>query len=313
MLKRKSIISLIISLVLFTGFSCSQLNEIENSEEFISFDEFVEEFTIHSNDDIYYLEGDIKMNLEELQDYYNQRIERAEAYSNNSRATYEDWYDKYDNYDSHSIWNDTQKLNLKYFIDSSFTNTINNAEFYDGTRNIYNARATMISRMEEATEKWEETCNINFTRINDPSEADANDVVIKIYYEEYPLVYTGPWAYSKLYGSAFFPNEQYKSDDLGIQFTQFYLEEDNEHQRYTTIHELGHALGLRHEHMWTSSGSEPSNRQHNSYWYLKSVSHKGWIDTASIMYYNNYSEYSGDYDISSTDAETMEYLYGAPY
>ncbi len=311
MLKRKSIISLIISLVLITSFSCSQLNEVKTSEELISFDELVADYTIHSDEsDHYYLNGCIKMDHEQLQAYYNEKIGQAEALSNGSRATYEDWYDKYGNYDSHSIWDSTQKLNLKYYIDSSFTNTIYNAEFYDGTRNIYNARATMISRMEEATEKWEETCNINFTRINDPSEADSNDVVIKIYYEAFPPNYKG----EILYGAAFFPNEQYTDpDNLGIQFTQFYLEEDNDHQRYTTIHELGHGLGLRHEMMWTNQGYEPSTRQHNSYWYLKSVRYTNWIDTASIMYYNYYDEYSGDFDISSADASTMEYLYGAPY
>lgn len=177
---------------------------------------------------------------------------------------------------------------------------------YDITYSIsdeFGSRKAAIKRyMDAAVKGWEGACNIKFRYVS--SEDD----------EAYPNVYIPirpatdeeeQWCYDNEYyivASTFFPNYPAAEREFILFDRAFSAGED---PGYLFRHELGHILGLRHEHIWFGSWTGETTQD---------AMLLTTRDSASIMYYPDLPKYTGDGrgTLTSRDVQGVQKLYGKP-
>lgn len=180
-------------------------------------------------------------------------------------------------------WSDAQKLNITYCISSSSFGS-----------SKYN---TVVSAMNSATGAWEAAANVNFVHSSGQDSnctASNNNVVFNV-----RLVNSG----GQYLARAFFPNQGRSTRELLIDTTAF-----NNISPWTLTgvlrHELGHALGFRHEHTRPESGK---CFEDNSWRSLTTY------DSASVMHYPQCNgSQTGDLVLTQKDKDGAVSLYGAP-
>lgn len=248
-------------------FGCGGSEDMAQEKAPMTFEEF-KASAIKGDGDVYIVDMDIALESEQaLQEYYDNNV--AVNHSEGELAVY---------YIGGDIkWSATTARNLTYCVSSSSF----------GSR-----YSTVVSAMNTATAAWEATANVNFIHSSTyDSNCTASQTGVL-----FDVRQTSDTSYL---ARAFFPNTSRSGRNVLISTSAFTP------SRYTLAgilrHELGHALGFRHEHTRsTSSGCyEDANwRALTSY------------DRYSVMHYPQCAGLNtGDLVLTSLDKTGARALY----
>jgi serine protease len=178
-------------------------------------------------------------------------------------------------------WNDTEKRHLTYCVSDAF-----------GTR-----KPAVLAALRQATELgWEARGDVDFIHVTAEDGACTADNP-NVVFDVRPVNVGGQYL-----ARAFFPDYPRQSRNVLIDGSAFARglpwPLDN-----ILAHELGHALGFRHEHTRPESGS---CFEDNAWRPLTPY------DAASVMHYPQCNGTSSDLGFTARDAEGIVALYGPP-
>ncbi len=175
-------------------------------------------------------------------------------------------------------WNDTQKLNLTYCVSNNFGGN----------------KTAVVNALNTATGNWEAAANVNFIHVTaqDGNCTASNTAVV---FDVRPV------SGQPYLARAFFPNNSRSSRNVLVDSSAF----GNTGWPLSGVlgHELGHALGFRHEHTRPEAGQcfEDNNwRPLTPY------------DSTSIMHYPQCGGTGSPLTMSTRDKQGAAALYGAP-
>lgn len=181
-----------------------------------------------------------------------------------------------------AVWSAVEKENLTFCVSQGF-----------GPR--YEA---VVKEMEDATRAWEAVARVDFVHVavEDARCTASNESVV---FDVRPVNVNGQYL-----ARAFFPNEERPSRNVLIDDTSFGLDPAGKLQLVGILrHELGHTLGIRHEHTRPESGTcfeDTDWRPLTEY------------DAFSVMHYPQCNG-GGDWSLTLTDRDRqgVACLYGA--
>ncbi|MCP4131906.1 MAG: matrixin family metalloprotease [bacterium] len=234
----------------------------------------VVEYQYSETETRFLVEGDIVFTSEEaVKDYFNNMTGNSGSKSSGHLVN--------GNLDK---WDDDTRQNLTYKI-----------EGFSRSR-----KAIVKQYMDAATQEWEAAADLNFIDIT--GQADTPLFVVKA-----PSWWDAMTGYLQgVIASAFFPSsDEYELTLYSVFFKDDYINDqwNTEQERmYTVCHELGHVLGLRHEHIWGDNGVQTGEASAPA----QLLTEK---DPQSIMWYPHVAGYTGDGTISDLDEAGVNVLY----
>lgn len=260
----------LILLPLAFAFSACEVASSESTQQTsspISFEEFEARSTrIFEGQKIYIVEGDLAVSHDQLRDYYRRHVlAESELYATDDSALAVNLAGGGDD-----IWNLTQRFNLTYCVSNDF--------------GALKARA--VSEMASASGKWESVADVNYTYV--PAQ-DGNCVGTNTNV----AFAVRPWSSGG--ACAFFPSGNgCIPRTVVIDYNDFDTNPvwDSLAPNMTTegvmIHELGHTLGFRHEHIRFPNGCfEDNNWRGLTPYDPSSTMHYPWcpggVSTASLQ------------------------------
>ena len=246
--------------------------EIETSSgsDAPSFEEFEAATYREPDSGLYIVGGDTPYSVKELHELYDQLYPTGDALILHRPGGTE------------AKWSATQKLNLTYCIGNFGSN-----------------KQRVIQAMAAATGAWQAAANVKFVYVSSQDgncTKNNNNVVFDVN----QISGTGYLA------RAFFPDDS-RGDRNVIIDTSSFGDTGSVSLVGILTHELGHALGFRHEH--TRPEARPGNCFEDNEWRALTS-----YDSGSVMHYPHCpgSTNSGDLVVTAKDKQGAAALYGAP-
>ena len=190
----------------------------------LALDESYEEWRatwVEDVDGLLVLEGDIIMSSEEALRRYWERNHSAPSF----RATVSFLDHSRDNRFSRF-----RQLNISYCIDDAFGGD----------------KAKVVSSIRRMALKWEQAANLNFvykSGFDDDCEGQSTSDV---------YMHVRPSSNPAFFGAAFFPENLTGGNPRELLISDVLFDESDAQFDGTVLHELGHIIGLRHEHIHDS-------------------------------------------------------------
>jgi hypothetical protein len=183
-------------------------------------------------------------------------------------------------------WSDAQKVNLTYCIGASF----------GGNKQL------VVNAMEAATTNgWEKFANINFVHVP-AQDANCNAQNNNVMFDVNQVNSGGQYL-----ARAFFPNDARAARNVLIDPASFNLQQTgNIPLANIVIHELGHTLGFRHEHIRSDQGRAVQCPEDANY---RGVTN---YDVVSTMHYPQCGSPNNTLALSAMDQAGVAMVYGPP-
>lgn len=247
-----------------------------------SWEEFLEQTTRFFNGSkVYVVEWDMALTLEELRDYYNEVILQFPGKESGWKAIV------HRRNGNNDIWTPSKAMDLKYCVSNDFPD-----------------KARVIQEMQDAAAAWEDHTNVDFKYVpsQDGNCTGSNSQVTFAVCptDEHPAcAFVGPSGFGACQSKTLlinYPdldhNNWYKTSAPNVTSTG------------VIRHELGHILGLRHEHLHADANSNcvetsgvwsPITDYDN-----ESVMHYPWCNGVTTT----------DFTLTDKDIEGIQLLYG---